>query len=292
MRSVQELNEQIEGVLTEAEEIHMIASKNAAFFPVVKIPQGTYQGHMLNDKPHGYGTLNAKDGAVWNLLKIDEDSTKGQVAFEDGTSITGQFKNSMANGPCQKKKEDGECMRGIFNNGEVGEKLAIRYPDGSLFYGFHENSESVWIGGYQDAKGQLSIGEFDFQNTGKPCIQLIPEFLSDEHPYPCPGSESPDQPSTKTQSSQGFVHTNGIMKKWCDSCGMPCIGDTIYCTNCWQHFKNYVKANVNNPSGGLFSRNTGGLFGGVSSSGMFGNHPQQTVYDEEPERKGVPFGSF
>ena len=44
---------------------------------------------MLDDKPHGYGTLIANDGAIWNLLKMDEETVKGSVTCKDGTAITG-----------------------------------------------------------------------------------------------------------------------------------------------------------------------------------------------------------
>ena len=76
--------------------------------------------------------------------------------------------------------QDESVVRGIFENGEVGENVEIKFTDGGMFSGFHDKARSIWIGGYVDTEKMLFIGEFDFDKTGKPCVQLIPDFFGYE----------------------------------------------------------------------------------------------------------------
>ena len=107
----------------------------------------------------------------------------------------------MPKGPGQKTFTDNKCIRGIFHNGDIGERIAILFPYGGIFSGFHDKKRALWIGGYVDIDGQLSMGEFDFENTGKPCVQIIPNFFDKEQKMPCPGYETPEVPSTRQLSS-------------------------------------------------------------------------------------------
>ena len=51
--------------------------------------------------------------------------------------------------------QDESVVRGIFENGEVGENVEIKFTDGGMFSGFHDKARSIWIGGYVDTEKML-----------------------------------------------------------------------------------------------------------------------------------------
>lgn len=131
--------------------------------------------------------------------------------------------------------------RGVFTDGEIHGHVAIMWENCSVFAGVRDEARGVWIGGVLDSNNMLTVGEFDFDNTGQSCVQLVPNFLAREPVAPGPGRPNnpykamigviPGQNVLNTQelSAQENTHSNGLPKVWCNACGYPTLGETRYC---------------------------------------------------------------
>jgi hypothetical protein len=93
-------------------------------------PAGNYEGNMMDDKRHGYGTMR----------------------FFNGNSYSGQWVNDQFHGVGEYSWADGRTFKGQFERDKIHGKGIAHWPDGRHY-------EGDWIADLADGHGILTIAD-------------------------------------------------------------------------------------------------------------------------------------
>ncbi len=88
-------------------------------YKTIDLHGGTYAGELLNDKPHGQGTLTLPNGATYSgFWKDGNPNGKGKLKKSDGGTYEGDFQNGKRHGLGKYSYPDGRQLEGEWENGD------------------------------------------------------------------------------------------------------------------------------------------------------------------------------
>mgnify|MGYP001987655737 CR=1 FL=1 len=123
------------------------------------VEQRKYVGEMVNESPHGSGTMYYKTGSEWTgtwelgaqekkkqvRIKMKNKKTgcqsgnckngKGTFLWVDGRKYTGQHNFYKANGQGEYTHMNGAVYTGSFKNGQKHGNAIMHYQDGDIYNG-------------------------------------------------------------------------------------------------------------------------------------------------------------
>jgi hypothetical protein len=107
-------------------------------------PNGdSYQGQLLNDKPHGHGTMNYfEDGRTYVGSWVNGTRQgRGEVTWPSGSRFEGEIKNDMKNGQGKHRSADGSVYSGLFQDNKMHGHGVYTWPSGHRYEGQWENGK-------------------------------------------------------------------------------------------------------------------------------------------------------
>lgn len=148
-------------------------------YECITYPNGsTYQGHVVDSKRHGHGTLTLYDGtryvAEWRNDMRNGEGTElcpdgtcftghyvdgvrcghGVMTWPEGSKYSGQFKHGRANGEGHLLRTDASVYRGQFVNDCMSGQGRMRWKDGVEYVGQFVANRREGQGRMQWARGR------------------------------------------------------------------------------------------------------------------------------------------
>ena len=119
------------------------------------IPEGVYEGEILDNTFNGQGTMRYKDGRVYegNWVKNNKEG-RGCLSWPDGSKYWGCFENDQINGEGEFIWTNGYHYKGSFVNGVFEGKGTLKAKNGSKYEG--EFKEGLY-----DGYGKFVWGDTD-----------------------------------------------------------------------------------------------------------------------------------
>jgi len=145
------------------------AKPKAATLPVVaaqqtlKLKQGLYEGDVLDNLPHGRGTLTWHPGMQQKKYegewKKSEPHGRGVLRFTNGDKFEGQWENGLLHGQVVITCANGQRYEGGYANGKKHGRGSFRDIDGNTYVG-------DWIDGKRYGQGKYTRYNGDYYEGG------------------------------------------------------------------------------------------------------------------------------
>jgi tRNA A-37 threonylcarbamoyl transferase component Bud32 len=127
-------------------------------------PSGdSYQGDLLNDKPHGYGTMNYVGDNTKTYAGNWVNGTKqgrGVETWPNGDKFEGEFLNDKRQGQGTLTWADGVVYSGSWEDHKYHGRGVFTWPDGRRYEGEFQNGIYNGQGTYRWADGRVYTGSY------------------------------------------------------------------------------------------------------------------------------------
>ncbi len=128
---------------------------------VVRTPQGTYDGDVRNGIPHGAGTMEWEDGAVYTGEWADgRPHGSGEYRWPDGARYIGQWRDGRRHGVGSMQWADGTYYEGTWEEGQPEGTGFMEWRDGTTYEGELAAGRPDGVGTYTAPDGLRYEGEF------------------------------------------------------------------------------------------------------------------------------------
>jgi hypothetical protein len=143
------------------------------------LPNGdSYRGQLLNDKPHGRGTMQY---AGANVRSYDGDwvngvrEGQGKVTWPNGTVFEGNWANDQKNGQGTLTEESGQVYVGAWRNDRKHGQGVVTWPNGEKYDGQWKDDVIEGQGTYTFDTREVYRGSFeDYLRHGEG-VQTMPD---------------------------------------------------------------------------------------------------------------------
>jgi hypothetical protein len=127
-------------------------------------PNGdSYQGQLLDGKPHGQGTMNYagvdRRTYVGNWVNGARQG-RGEVTWPSGARFEGEFRNDKANGQGMQTEADGGFYIGSWRDNQMNGHGVYTYPSGARYEGEFKDDHQHGHGVYTWPDGARHEGQF------------------------------------------------------------------------------------------------------------------------------------
>jgi DNA-binding CsgD family transcriptional regulator len=127
-------------------------------------PSGdSYQGELLNDRPHGHGTMNYVEGGRRTYIGTWVNGARqgrGVVTTPSGEKIEGEFKNDKLNGYATQTWADGSVYSGSWEDGKMQGGGEYTWPSGASYKGEWKDDDRHGEGTQTQADGSVYTGSW------------------------------------------------------------------------------------------------------------------------------------
>ena len=128
---------------------------------VVRTPEGTYEGDVRHGIPHGTGTMEWDDGAVYRGAWVDgRPHGSGKYRWPDGARYVGQWRDGRRHGVGAMEWADGTYYEGTWQEGHPGGTGFMEWRDGTTYEGELAAGRPDGVGTYTAPDGLRYEGEF------------------------------------------------------------------------------------------------------------------------------------
>jgi len=120
----------------------------------------SYEGEWVHGQMHGHGKLQLPDGVFEGEFRHGEITGSGMKRWTDGTQYTGEFLDGEMHGQGLFLRADGERYEGGFLRNQRSGHGVLVMPDGARYEGMFEENRLNGHGIYESASGDRYEGDW------------------------------------------------------------------------------------------------------------------------------------
>ncbi|MFW5729743.1 MAG: MORN repeat-containing protein [Spirochaetota bacterium] len=128
---------------------------------VVRTPRGTYDGDIRQGIPHGTGTMEWDDGAVYRGEWVEgRPDGSGEYRWPDDARYLGRWRDGRRHGAGSMQWDDGTYYEGTWKDGHPEGTGLMEWPDGTTYEGEFVAGRPDGVGTYNAPDDLRYEGEF------------------------------------------------------------------------------------------------------------------------------------